>query len=194
MIFVVLSFSLTLSQPRRLQAILLNYAMNYITVKLRCCVEFFFFSRFVFLIVVLFIVLLDTLEWALFFTIPKTIWIFLADTPRIFLFRSKAQLCYNVVTPNTHKKTLLFKRQAIEVFFSRCLETSLRNQLSIQLKQSIELCAKIDGFFSLSSGMSHIIQNILFILMERVMIFSFEIVNRMRFNAQDSKYKVYLMR
>lgn len=81
-------------------------------VKLRCCAGFFSSSH------DLFFPLscafhCSMLGMGAFFTIPKTIRIFLADAPRIFLLRSKAPLFYNVVT---HTNTLLFKRQTIEVF------------------------------------------------------------------------------
>lgn len=118
--------------------------MNYITVKLRCCVGFFF-SRFVFLIVVLFIVVW---RWngRSFFTLPKTIRIFSCRHGENFLISKQSSAILQCCRAHTHANTLLFKRHAIEVFFL-CLATSLPNQLSIQFKQSIELCVKLNRFF-----------------------------------------------
>lgn len=83
------------------------------------------------------------------FTVPNN-----SDFPRRhgenFLISTILQCCH-ITLHYTH----LLNLNAIRLNFF--LKTSLPNQLLIQLKQSIELCAKlmeIDFFFS--SGMSHI--------------------------------------
>lgn len=134
-------------------------------------------------------------------TIPKTISDFSRRHGENFLIsKSKAQIFYNVVTEsNTIAHNYL---NATRLKFCCCLETSLPNQLPIynwnsQLNYVLNW---MDFFHSPPACRTYRHKRYivvkyaataaveLFILMERVMIFSFEIVNRIRFNVQ-----VYLM-
>lgn len=164
-------------------------------VKLRCCAGCFF-SRFVFLIVVRFSMGDAFLRFPIQFG-------FCSQTRReSSCFEAKL----SHFTMLSHTNTLLFKRHAIEVFFpSRNIfaESTIDTIETVE----IELCAKLNGFFSLSSGMPRMHTKDLVVMLLRLLLlwhcsfwwnvswfFLFKSWIEFECHVQDSKSKVYLMR